>query len=140
MLSGWHVRLDDKHLESRCVAAIIICSKFPDMQLVRDTIARAPEDTLFIVRDRDQLAKGALQTLQLPYVSAPLVPYWKGEEFDRRAECRAEEILNTCQRVVVFKTPDDTSTADFTPEWRKNVRIIVAGKAKTKHRKGRAIV
>lgn len=163
-LRGWAQRLDvwqdgtvitrsDDQAPEHPVVGIVCSSDFPEPALIGEVLAvghdRDPS-TIFVIRDRDKLAKVALDELNLEYVTATLNPHYKYEfpahgdkqarSVDDRAGMREIELVDCCTRVIVFRTPA-TATLDYFSDsrWAEKVRVIERGKAKKKtYKKGRA--
>ncbi len=126
---------------SRQVVGVVCASDFPDPSLVTSTIQKGQNhdpDTVWVVRDRDRVARAALDELGLEYVSFGLNPYWKFDAGgDWRGTYRTYEIINYCSIVLTFTSPDSGSLRPFVDKRGGKVRVIERGKAKK--RKGRKV-
>jgi hypothetical protein len=172
MSRGWAqpltANLGDDQSFAHPVVGIICASDFPDKALIGEVVAvgldRDPH-TVYVVRERDLLARSEMDALGAEYVVAPLNPYFKyvypaylttepggwrhphrttlvfghPRQVDDRTIVREYEIVAFCSRVIVFRTPA-TATLDFfsDPRWAKTVRVLERGKKKKKsYKKGK---
>lgn len=137
---SWTADLPDNDQTVGVVAA----HDFPEPDLLVEVIQSGLEregKIVWVAKERDSIVKSSLERCGIVPVLAKLNPYWKGETYDRRDDVRVSEMLNRCDRVLVFTTPTNKTLADFLdPLWSKKVKVITRGAALTKHpyRKGKA--
>jgi hypothetical protein len=159
---SWTAELPDRPGPEQIVA-LIAADKFPEPDLIDDVIRgglRQPQPICWVVRDRDKMAREALDRVEQPYILATLNPIWKWKNesilyerlegrkrlvfatdaADRRAEMRESEIVNRCNRIILFTTPTAATLKFFEDErWAGKTRMISRGAVKKKtYSKGRS--
>jgi hypothetical protein len=127
------------------VVAVICGADFPSPTLIGEVIAagydRDPE-TVWVVREKDKLARAALDELGFEYVAATLNPFYKVKDvMDKRGDVRDNEILRLCSRTIVFAAPQNKTLDAYRDElWANKVRVVERGKPKAKpRRKGKSL-
>lgn len=148
MTQGWRTPLTEEAMAfPNEVVAVIVDRGFPEMELVTDTLRRAPEGTVVVIKYADKRDLPTLQAVQAagiePVFSRPN-PYWKGVA----AHQREAEFLGTCSRVLVFKNRASDAQSYFAgllEDWayasiyQGRLFVVEKGKKKIKQRKGRKV-
>lgn len=145
-MTGWRTPLVPEEYDrfDNEVVALICDQSFPEPDLVRETIANAPEDTVWVARFADKVAFAALEGRE--FLVARPNPYWRDASGN---EYRWAEFLNTCSKVLVFRDLKAAGTTgwfqkilgDWAREkaYRGRLFVIERGKAPAKRRKGRKV-
>lgn len=125
------------------VIGVIATKNFEHVDFVRSTIERGSQanpGALWVRTETDSVAGKVFDDLDLPYVSLPLNPHWKGEGYDLRRTMRDVEMLR-CDHLLVFQNPGATG------QWKDRLdsglhdclRVVEHGDPKKRAKRGRKV-
>lgn len=129
--------------DNQQIVGVVSAHDFPEPSLVVEVVQAGidrGEPISWVAKDRDTVTKAAFERCGIVPVLVRLNPIWKGDTYDRRDAVRVNEMLNSCDRIIVFTTPTNKTLSDFLdPLWSKKVKVITRGDdAKRVYKKGKA--
>lgn len=149
---GWHSQVGDVFTAPKGVIGVVVAPKFPDLDIIRQTILDGIEkrpDDVWVIREKPQanhavtvvwetLSEAGIEPFLVPLVDAWLA---KREEhgYDLRRKWADAELGSTCDRIIVFHDKTSQVTASWADKDAPRIaRVFVIERGKKKPVKRRA--
>lgn len=106
------------------VIAVVCDASYP-LDEVKGAIETCPfTPAVWVIRDRDRVAKQAFEELGIDPVVVPLNDWYKNEKVDVRRVIREGELMMGCTHILVFRASEASSKWVGRPSARADIRIV----------------